>query len=342
MFKPRLTLTFAKPSPLMSKRESPPCHSERSQESPPSLAQGGRGNAWSDEHPQRHSERSQESPPFASVRGLGGCLTAAVDSRLRENDGVLQRSRLTFITAIITILVLSAAISCDNTDQPPLIHAAASLVDVLTEVATQYQYETGNQVRFNFAGSNLIANQIIAGAPADAVILAGKTPIDKLLQDDKTTQDNTIQILSNTLVAVRTANSDTTHQHPSQLIGAGRIAMPDPKTAPAGEYFQAALRELNLLEQLESQIVPTLDVRAALAAVTSGNVAYALVYQTDAISTDDVQIAFTFQSQSEEATPRYYASIINDDDTDIGVNDFLNYLQSPTARSIFNKHGFEQ
>ena len=356
MFKPRLTLTFAKPSPLMSKRESPPCHSEhppchsehppchseRSEEFPPSLAQGGRGNAWSEEHPQRHSERSEESPPFASVRGLGGCLTAAVDSRLRENDGVLQRSRLTFITAIITILLLSAAISCDNTDQPPLIHAAASLVDVLTEVATQYQDETGDQVRFNFAGSNLIANQIIAGAPADAVILAGKTPIDKLVQADKTTQDNTIQILSNTLVAVRTANSDTTHQHPSQLIGAGKIAMPDPKTAPAGEYFQAALRELNLLEQLESQIVPTLDVRAALAAVTSGNVAYALVYQTDAISTDDVQIAFTFQSQSEEAMPRYYASIINDDDTDIGVNDFIDYLQSPTARVIFNRHGFEQ
>ena len=355
MFKPRLTLTFAKPSPLMSKRESPPCHSERSEESPPSLAQGGRGNAWSDEHPQRHSERSQESPPFASVRGLGGCLTATSPPRhplrsrcARSRPLALKRRghanfpRLTFITAIITILVLSAAISCDNTDQPPLIHAAASLVDVLTEVATQYQDETGNQVRFNFAGSNLIANQIIAGAPADAVILAGKTPIDKLLQDNKTTQTNTIQILSNTLVAVKTANSDATHQHPSQLIGAGRIAMPDPKTAPAGEYFQAALRELNLLEQLESQIVPTLDVRAALAAVTSGNVAYALVYQTDAISTDDVQIAFTFQSQSEEAMPRYYASIINDDDTDIGVNDFIDYLQSPTARSIFNKHGFEQ
>ena len=74
MFKPRLTLTFAKPSPLMPKRESPPCHSERSEESPPSLAQGGRGNAWSEEHPQRHSERSEESPPFAGVRGLGGML----------------------------------------------------------------------------------------------------------------------------------------------------------------------------------------------------------------------------------------------------------------------------
>ena len=249
------------------------------------------------------------------------------------------KPRFTIIAATI-ILLLSIATACNNTDQLPLIHAAASLVDVLTEVATRYEDETDNQVRFNFAGSNLIANQIITGAPADAVILAGKTPIDKLIQADKTTQADTIQILSNTLVAVRPANSKASHQHPTQLVGAGKIAMPDPKTAPAGEYFQAALRELNILDQIQPQIVPTINVRAALAAAASGNVAYALVYRTDAISTDDVQIAFTFQTQSETVMPRYFASIINENND--GVNDFLDYLQSPTARIIFEKHGFGQ
>ena len=253
------------------------------------------------------------------------------------------KPRFTIIAATITtILLLSNATACNNADHPPLIHAAASLVDVLTEIATQYEDETDNHVRFNFAGSNLIANQIITGAPANAVILAGKTPIDKLIQAEKTTQADTIQILSNTLVAVRPANSNASHQHPTQLVGAGKIAMPDPKTAPAGEYFQATLRELNILDQIQSQIVPTINVRAALAAAASGNVAYALVYRTDAISTDDVQIAFTFetQTQSEAVMPRYFASIINESNDD--VNDFLDYLQSPTARIIFDKHGFGQ
>ena len=223
------------------------------------------------------------------------------------------KPRFTIIAATITtILLLSIATSCNNADHPALIHAAASLVDVLTEISTQYEDETDNHVRFNFAGSNLIANQIVTGAPADAVILAGKTPIDKLIQAEKTTQSETIQILSNTLVAVRSANSNASHQHPAQLVGAGKIAMPDPKTAPAGEYFQAALRELDILDQIQPQIVPTINVRAALAAAASGNVAYALVYRTDAISTDDVQIAFTFQTQSEAVTPRYFASIINE------------------------------
>ena len=120
-------------------------------------------------------------------------------------------------------------------------------------------------------------------------------------------------------------------------MNAGKIAMPDPATAPAGEYFEAALQELNLLQELQPQIVPTLDVRAALAAAASGNVAYAFVYRTDAIISPEVEIAFTIQTQSEQTKPRYYATPI---DNDTASDDFLNYLQTPTARAIFAKHGF--
>lgn len=245
----------------------------------------------------------------------------------------------TRLNSVILLAIVSIiTISCTTTDTP-LIHAAASLVDVLTEIQTQYENETNNKVRFNFAGSNLIANQIINGAPANAVILAGQTPIDKLILANKTTQSQTIQILTNTLVAVKPSNSTTSHESLDQLVGTGKIAMPDPATAPAGEYFQAALQELNLLEKLQPQIIPTLDVRAALAAAESGNVAYALVYQTDTITSRDVQIAFTIQTQSEQTKPKYYASPINNDTTS---DEFLNHLQTPTAQTIFTKHGFTQ
>ena len=247
------------------------------------------------------------------------------------------KTRLT--STILLAIVSIITITCTTNTDTPLIHAAASLVDVLTEIQIQYENETNNKVRFNFAGSNLIANQIINGAPASAVILAGQTPIDKLIRADKTTQSQTTQILTNTLVAVKPSNSTASYETLRQLVGAGKIAMPDPATAPAGEYFQAALQELNLLEKLKPQIIPTLDVRAALAAAESGNVAYALVYQTDAITSPDVQIAFTIQTQSEQTEPKYYASPINNDT----ISDhFLNYLQTPTARTIFTKHGFTQ
>ena len=248
----------------------------------------------------------------------------------------MTKTRFIAIVAATTIAATSV-FACSNDTEPPLIFAAASLIDVLEEVAEHYESETGEKVRFSFGGSNLLANQIIAGANADAVIVAGKTPIHNLIEDGKANQGDETKIISNNLVAVRSKNSTSTHSTPDQLINAGKIAMPDPATAPAGEYFEAALTELNLWNQLQDQIIPTLDVRAALAAATSGNVAYAFVYETDAISTDDVEIAFTIETTSEASKPRYYAMPLTDDDE---TNRFIDYLTSPQATAIFEDHGF--
>ena len=240
-------------------------------------------------------------------------------------------------TLVFLYLTCFLTFACNTNNNPPLIHAAASLVDVLTEIQTEYETVSPNRVRFNFAGSNLIANQIINGAPANAVILAGKTPIDKLVQADKTDPLQIRQFLTNSLVAVRSTTVIADHTDIHQLVDAGKIAMPDPATAPAGEYFQAALAELGLLEALEAQIVPTLDVRAALAAAESGNVAYALVYRTDAMTSSDVEIAFTIPTGSDETRPVYFTASIDDDSASA---DFLEFLRTPVARAIFAKHGF--
>ncbi len=239
--------------------------------------------------------------------------------------------------AAVLILAVAAFSACSNDANPPLIFAAASLVDVMDDVAKQYEADTGESVRFNFGGSNLLANQIITGAKADAIIVAGKTPINKLVNDGKINDPNAIEIFTNRLVAVRPSGSKSTHTTLRELIGTGRIAIPDPQTAPAGEYIEAALREMGLWIGLEPQLIPTLDVRAALAAVSSKNVAYAFVYETDAISTDDVEVAFTIDSDSEASTPRYYAAALDDD---AKTKRFIDYLSSPPAITIFKKHGF--
>ena len=241
------------------------------------------------------------------------------------------------LTSTIVVAIAASLPACTSTDRAPLIFAAASLVDVMEEVATAYEADTGQKVRFNFAGSNLIANQIIAGAPADGVIVAGRTPIDKLISAGKMSNGDEIHVLSNRLVVVEQSGRQTSINNIEELVGAGRIAMPDPNTAPAGEYFQAALNETGLWEELQPQIIPALDARAALAAASTGTVAFALVYQTDAASTDNVQIAFTIQNTSNQTTPRYYAAPIHNNPQ---AKPFLQYLQTPKATTILTNHAF--
>lgn len=248
---------------------------------------------------------------------------------------MVKTSVIVATTAVVAIVV--AVTACTPTDRDPLIFAAASLVDVMEEVAVAYEEETGRKVRFNFAGSNLIANQIITGAPANGVIVAGRTPIDKLVSWDKISDGDAIHMLSNRLVAVRQASSDRSINSVEELIGAGRIAMPDPDTAPAGEYFEAALRERGLWEELKPQITPALDARAALAAALTGSVAYALVYETDAASTDDVEIAFAIGNSNDAAEPKYYAAPLHRDES---TRAFIEFLATPRAVAIFELYGF--
>ena len=250
----------------------------------------------------------------------------------------MVKTRVIMATAA-AVAITAAVTACTSTDRPPLIFAAASLVDVMEDVAIAYEEDTGRKVRFNFAGSNLIANQIIAGAPASGVIVAGRTPIDKLVSENKISDSDAVHVLSNRLVAVRQSSSDRSINSIEELIGAGRIAMPDPDTAPAGEYFEAALRERGLWEQLEPQIIPALDARAALAAASTGSVDYALVYKTDAESTGNVEIAFTIESSRDVTEPKYYAAPLHGDES---TKVFIEFLATPKAMAIFERYGFRR
>ena len=221
----------------------------------------------------------------------------------------------------------------------PLVFAAASLSDALNDVAQEYERKTGQNVDFNFAGSNLLANQITMGAPASAVFVAGYTPISKLINADKVETRSVSKVLYNRLVLVKhVQRSLPSIESPQDLVGNGSIAIADPATAPAGEYAAAALKSAGAWERLQMQIIPTLDVRAALGAVASKNADWAIVYGTDAMTQKNVEIALEIASGSSENVPFYYAATISRETTG---NRFIKFLHSEPAASIFQGYGFD-
>ena len=58
------------------------------------------------------------------------------------------------------------------------VSAAISLTDSLEAVARAYNAAGGGAVRFNFAGSNTLARQLVNGAPADVFISADEAQMD--------------------------------------------------------------------------------------------------------------------------------------------------------------------
>src|SRR5687767_13141739 len=97
---------------------------------------------------------------------------------------------------IVLNLILAVATAFGARAAEVRVFAAASLTEVLKEVAADYQKAGGDKIVFNFAGSNFLARQIEAGAPADVFFSADEAQMDRVFVADGTRRNR----LSNSLV----------------------------------------------------------------------------------------------------------------------------------------------
>jgi molybdate transport system substrate-binding protein len=221
------------------------------------------------------------------------------------------------------------------------VFAAASLTDVLNAIAKDYTAKSGDLIRFSFAGSNVLARQIELGAPADIFFSADEVQMRNVekagLIDSSTHRD----LLSNTLVIIAPKDSPLTQFQPSDLARPDikRIALADPRTVPAGVYSKEYLTKLGLWPKVEAKVVPTANVRAALAAVESGNAEVGMVYRTDALAGKNNRIIFSV-SRAEGPKIAYPIALVKASAAHDAAKKFLAYLESSAARAVFEKNGF--
>jgi molybdate transport system substrate-binding protein len=220
-----------------------------------------------------------------------------------------------------------------------LVFAAASLTDALEEIGAAWETRTGTRVLFSFAGSTALARQIQAGAPADVFLSADPGRMDDLERAGLVRARDRVSLLSNRLAVIVPTSSSLVIEAPRDLEGVRRLALGDPEAVPAGVYARQWLEALGLWRRLRSRVVPTLDVRAALAAVESEAADAGIVYRTDARISPRVRVAFEVLP-GEGPDIRYPAAVLAAAPSP-RARDFLEYLLSPEAREVFLRLGFE-
>jgi molybdate transport system substrate-binding protein len=221
------------------------------------------------------------------------------------------------------------------------VFAAASLTDSLKEIATAYEKDSGDKIIFNFGASSTLARQIEEGAPADIFYSADEAKMDGLVKkgliDIATRKSN----LGNSLVVVIAADATLSIQSASDLTNTSvkQIALADTKAVPAGIYAKAWLTRQQLWTAIEQKVVPTENVRGALAAVESGNVEAGVVYKTDAGISKKVKVAYEVPAKDAPAIS-YPMALVKESKQPEAAKKFLNYLSSEEAGQIFNRFGF--
>jgi len=79
---------------------------------------------------------------------------------------------------------------------------------------------------------------------------------------------------------------------PRDLLEVKYLALASPEAVPAGVYAKTYFESIGLWDDIRAKVVPTLDVRATLAAVEGGHADAGIVYRTDAALSKRVRTAF--------------------------------------------------
>jgi molybdate transport system substrate-binding protein len=228
------------------------------------------------------------------------------------------------------------------------VFAAASLHDVLTDIAQQYQITYPNDhIQTSFAASSSLANQIKLGAPAQLFIAADKSWMDVLAQKKLLIEKSRVDLLSNQLVLITPKNQSfpVVMDKKFNLARAfsGKICLANPDSVPAGQYAKQSLSTLGWWDALQPRVVPTEDVRSALAFVARGECPLGVVYKTDAMISDRVKTVGIFPSNTH--APIIYQLVLlktaeKQTKASAASQQFWHYLQQPAAQKIFLRYGF--
>jgi len=250
------------------------------------------------------------------------------------------------MTAALARLLPSLALLLSFATQaaePARVYAAASLTNVLTDVAASWRQAGHAQPLLVFGASSALAKQIEAGAPADLFLPAELSWMDYLEQRGRLVAGSRSELLGNTLVLIapRGKGFPVKTEPGFDLAAAfqGKLCTGEPGVVPVGIYAKQALESLGWWSKLGHRIVGTDDVRTALAFVERGECPLGIVYATDAAISSKVEVIAQFPATRHKPI-RYPAALVNG--TRSEGRAFLEYLgHSPEAAAVFRRHGFE-
>ncbi|GAA0426754.1 molybdate ABC transporter substrate-binding protein [Virgibacillus salarius] len=259
--------------------------------------------------------------------------------------------RITLGITLILILMIITACSNKQSTGPSsdkkgnvelTVSAAASLRDGMEVIQLTYQ-EAHPEVdlKINFGGSGSLQRQISQGAPVDIFFSAAVDKFDRLIDEGKIAKEDGVDLLGNELVLVVPKIKRSTITSFQDLVKkeVGKISIGIPESVPAGNYAKESLKEMNIWKDIESKIVYAKDVRQVLSYVETGNVDAGMVYNTDAIVSNKVNIVS--KANSETHSPiTYPIGIIKTSKDNKAAKDFYNYLQTNKALKVFEEYGF--
>jgi len=232
------------------------------------------------------------------------------------------------------------AVGATTEDKTITVFAAASLTNALDDVDAAFTKQSGIKVVVSYGASSALAKQIEQGAPADVFASADLQWMDHCARKKV---DTRVNLLGNKLVLIATkdAKIDYVTIGPdfdlAKLAGDGRVATGDVREVPVGLYAKAALERLGAWAAVEPKMVMAENVRSALSLVARGQAPLGIVYETSPKIEPAVKVIGVFPDNTHD--PIIYPVALTANAKSDAVQ-YLSFLRTQTAKSVFEKYGF--
>ena len=296
----------------------------------------------------------RQIPSFWGLKRLGiallilRCYIAKTMRTKSLGIGVLSLLTALLIIACASMISLTPRSSQQKPSQPFAqssaisIAAAASLQKPLQEIASFYtQRNPKNTLNYSFAASGSLQQQIEQGAPFDIFISAANKQMNTLEEKGLIIPETKKILLNNQLVLIipKQFSMSLTRFQDLTKPDIKRVIIGEPRTVPAGQYATEVLKNLGILDAVQSKFVLGSNVRSTLTAVETGDVDAGIVYITDAKDSDKVKIVATADPVLHSPI-QYPIAVLTSSQSLSRSKQYIEFLQSDSATSIFKKYGF--
>lgn len=216
------------------------------------------------------------------------------------------------------------------------VFAAASLTDAFEELGAAFEQAQPNvTVRFNFAGSSSLREQILGGAPADVFASANAANMEQVIDGGEAT-DSEVFAANELQIAVPPGN-------PAGITGledfgdGGLLLGLCAEEVPCGQLALEALGMAGVAPDIDTTAT---DVRALLTQIETGDLDAGIVYRTDVLAAGDTIAGVDIPAAANVVAEYPLAALTRTDNPDAGAA-FVAFVLGDEGQAILASYGFD-
>ena len=230
------------------------------------------------------------------------------------------------------------------------VFAAASLTEPFDEIGHQFEAQhPGVAIIFNFAGSQLLAQQIKDGAPVDVFASANPKQMEAAIDSGRVISGTAHTFSSNRLVVIYPLDNPVGLAQLQDLSKPGLRLLLAAKEVPVGQYaldfLERAAHDKAFGSAFKAGVLQNVvsyenDVKSVLTKVVLGEADAGIVYNSDVSGGSAARVGQIQIPDALNVIARYPLAALRDSSSPELAKAFVEYVLSPQGQAVLSRYGF--